>query len=48
MHGYGYLHEACVQLRGEAGDRQVKAAQVSVVGAGGGPLGGCMLLTKDR
>ena len=48
MHGYGYLHEACVQLRGEGGDRQVAGAEVSVVAAGGGPLGGCMLLTKGR
>ncbi|CAB4364013.1 MAG: thiolase family protein [Actinobacteria bacterium] len=48
LHGYGYLHEACVQLRGEGGDRQVQGAEVSVVGAGGGPLGGCILLTKDR
>jgi acetyl-CoA acetyltransferase len=48
MHGYGYLHEACVQLRGEGGVRQVEGAEVSVVAAGGGPLGGCLLLTKDR
>lgn len=48
LHGYGYLHEACTQLRGEAGDRQVQGAEVSVVGAGGGPLGGCILLTADR
>ena len=48
MHGYGYLHEACVQLRGEAGERQVHGAEVSVVAAGGGPLAGCILLTKNR
>jgi acetyl-CoA acetyltransferase len=48
LHGYGYLYEACAQLRGEATGRQVKDAEVAVVGAGGGPLGGCMLLTKDR
>ena len=48
MHGYGYLHEACLQLRGEAGVRQVVGAEVSVVAAGGGPLAGCMLLTADR
>ncbi len=23
LHGYGFLHEACVQLRGEGGERQV-------------------------
>ncbi len=48
LHGYGYLHEACVQLRGEATGRQVANAQVSVVAAGGGPLGGCLLLTSGR
>jgi acetyl-CoA acetyltransferase len=48
LHGYGFLHEACLQLRGEAGDRQVEDAQVAVVGAGGGSLGGCLLLTADR
>ncbi len=48
LHGYGYLYEACAQLRGEAHGRQVEGAEVAVVGAGGGPLGGCMLLTKDR
>lgn len=48
LHGYGYLHEACLQLRGAAEDRQVPDAEVAVVGAGGGPLGGCMLLTKHR
>lgn len=48
LHGYGYLYEACAQLRGEADGRQVDGAEVAVVGAGGGPLGGCMLLTRDR
>lgn len=47
LHGYGYLYEACAQLRGQATGRQVEGAEVAVVGAGGGPLGGCMLLTKD-
>lgn len=48
LHGYGYLYEACAQLRGDATGRQVEGAEVAVVGAGGGPLGGCMILTKDR
>ena len=26
MHGYWTLHEACLQLRGEAGERQVRSA----------------------
>ena len=48
LHGYGYLHEACLQLRHEAHGRQVNDAEVAVVAAGGGPLGGCLLLTRDR
>jgi len=46
LHGYGFLHEACVQLRGEGGERQVAAdPQVAVVAAGGGNTCGCLLLT---
>ena len=33
LHGFGLLHEACVQLRGEGGERQVPAA---ARGGGGG------------
>lgn len=47
MHGYWVLHEACLQLRGLAGDRQVSGdPEVAVVAAGGGPIAGCMLLTR--
>lgn len=47
MHGYWVLHEACLQLRGEAGARQVSPRpEVAVVAAGGGPIAGCMLLTS--
>lgn len=46
MHGYWVLHEACLQLRGEAGSRQLSGAEVAVVAAGGGPIAGCMLLTR--
>ena len=46
LHGYGFLHEACVQLWGEAGDRQVPdSPDVAVAAAGGGPLASCLLLT---
>ena len=45
-HGFGHLHEACLQLWGEAGDRQVPGARVAVAAAGGGPLAGCILLTS--
>src|SRR5205823_204667 len=46
LHGYGFLHEACTQLRGEGGERQVaRTPAVAVAAAGGGPLAGCLLLT---
>jgi acetyl-CoA acetyltransferase len=46
MHGYWLLHEACLQLRGEAGERQVsRRPEVAVAAVGGGPIAGCMLLT---
>ena len=48
LHGYGFLHEACVQLWGEAGERQVPSQpEVAVAAAGGGPLAGCFLLTRS-
>ncbi len=51
LHGYGFIHEACTQLWGEGGDRQVvrpgdRQPEVAVAAAGGGPLGGCLLLTR--
>lgn len=47
LHGFGLIHEACLQLRGEAGARQVTGAQVAAVGNGGGPIAGAMLLTAS-
>jgi acetyl-CoA acetyltransferase len=46
LHGYGHLYEMCVQLRGRGGRRQVAGAQVGVVGMGGGPLAGAVLLAR--
>ncbi len=47
LHGFGFFHEACVQLWGEGGDRQVpNSPELAVAAAGGGPLGGCLLLSK--
>ncbi len=47
MHGYWLLHEACLQVRGQAGDRQVaRQPEVAVAAAGGGPIAGCMVLTR--
>ena len=46
MHGYWVLHEACLQMRRQAGARQVKKRlDVGVVANGGGPIAGCLLLT---
>jgi len=47
LHGFGFVHEAVIQLRGEGGDRQVQNAEVAVVANGGGPVAGCMLLTRE-
>jgi acetyl-CoA acetyltransferase len=47
LHGFGFLHEAVVQLRGEGGDRQVTGdPEVAVVANGGGPVAGAMVLTR--
>jgi acetyl-CoA acetyltransferase len=46
LHGFGFVAEACRQLRGESGERQVAGCEVAVVAVGGGPVAGCMLLTK--
>ena len=47
LHGFGLLWETCVQLWGEGGDRQVAGQpQVGIAAAGGGPLAGCILLTR--
>ncbi len=48
LHGYGFLHEACIQLWGEGGDRQLPTQpEVAVAGAGGGPLAASLLLTRS-
>jgi acetyl-CoA acetyltransferase len=53
LHGFGLIHEACVQLRGQGGDRQVTRAsgrnpEVAVVSNGGGPIAGSLLLTRGQ
>jgi acetyl-CoA acetyltransferase len=49
LHGYGFLHEACVQLWRDAGERQItKTVEVAAVGVGGGPEGGCLLLRREN
>jgi acetyl-CoA acetyltransferase len=49
LHGFGFIHEASVQLWGEAGERQVPGdPEVGVACAGGGPLAAALLLTRRR
>jgi acetyl-CoA acetyltransferase len=45
-HGFGFLHEAVVQLRHQAGERQVADAQTAVVATGGGTPSGVLLLQR--
>ncbi|MCL4446612.1 MAG: thiolase family protein [Actinobacteria bacterium] len=46
LHGFGLLHEAVVQLRGDGGERQApNNPEVAAVSNGGGPIAGSMLLT---
>jgi acetyl-CoA acetyltransferase len=44
LHGLGFVHEMCLQLRGQAGERQVASASVAAVSVGALPYVGCMLL----
>ena len=49
LHGYGFLHEACVQLWGEAGERQVPGdPEVGVARRRRRPAGRRLLLTRRR
>jgi acetyl-CoA acetyltransferase/uncharacterized OB-fold protein len=47
LHGYGFVREAMLQLRGEATGRQVSNPRVALVSAGGGTPSGAMLLRRD-
>jgi acetyl-CoA acetyltransferase len=48
LHGLGFVHEACVQLRREGGHRQVPGDPEVAVVSNGGPTGGTLLLTSWR
>ncbi|QLL09119.1 thiolase family protein [Mycobacterium vicinigordonae] len=48
LHGMGFLHEACIQMWGEGGDRQApQTPEVVAVAVGGGPIAGSMLLSSQ-
>jgi len=47
LHGFGFIHEAVLQLRAQAGERQVQGnPEVAALGIGGGANCGSLLLTK--
>ncbi len=45
-HGFGFIHEAVLQLRHDAGDRQIVDARTAVVTSGGGTPSGVLLLQR--
>jgi len=48
IHGLNHHYEAVLQLRGEAGDRQVTGAETALVTSGAGPFGGALVYGTDR
>jgi acetyl-CoA acetyltransferase len=48
LHGFGFAHEAVVQLRGLGGARQIVGdPKLAVAASGGGPLATALLLARD-
>ncbi|MET0181371.1 MAG: thiolase family protein, partial [Caulobacterales bacterium] len=48
LHAYGAVWEACTQLWGRGGERQVKGnPKVCATSTSGGPLAGAMLLVRE-
>lgn len=46
LHGFGHLHEACLQIRSEAGPRQVTGATLAAVGVGAANSGTTAMLLR--
>jgi acetyl-CoA acetyltransferase len=47
-HGMGLVHEAITQLRGDAGERQVRGATTAIATSGGLTPGSAVLFRRDR
>jgi acetyl-CoA acetyltransferase len=47
LHGLNHHYEAVLQLRNEAGDRQVHGAETALVTAGAGPYGGALIYVNE-
>lgn len=48
IHGLNHYYEAALQLRGQAGERQVPDARRALVSAGAGPYGGATILSGEE
>ena len=47
LHGFGLLRESCLQLWGQAGERQVRNnPEFALTSVGGGALAGCLVLGR--